>query len=143
MPTPVTVSTTTGTPDITKLLGSTTSSTKKSSNGFDKDMFMALLVAQLKNQNPLEPADSSQFMQQAATLAQVEQMTQMTTATSNTASWQRSLAGAALLGKTVTGQDKAGITHTGVVEKVSLSSNSVSLTVDGASIDLTTVTTVK
>ena len=36
------------------------------------DMFLQLLIAQLQNQNPLEPMDGSALMQQTSTLANVE-----------------------------------------------------------------------
>lgn len=39
----------------------------------DKDMFMQLLVEQLKNQDPLNPTDSSQFVTQLAQFQQLEQ----------------------------------------------------------------------
>ncbi len=38
----------------------------------DKDMFLQLLVAQLKNQDPLNPTDSSQFVTQLAQFEQLE-----------------------------------------------------------------------
>jgi flagellar basal-body rod modification protein FlgD len=38
-----------------------------------KNMFLQLLVAQLKNQDPLNPADSTQFMTQLAQFQQLEQ----------------------------------------------------------------------
>ena len=39
----------------------------------DKNMFLQLLVAQLKNQNPMNPTDSMQFVQQLAQFQQLEQ----------------------------------------------------------------------
>ena len=39
----------------------------------DKNMFLQLLVAQLENQDPLNPTDSMQFVQQLATFQQLEQ----------------------------------------------------------------------
>jgi flagellar basal-body rod modification protein FlgD len=39
----------------------------------DKDTFLKLLVAQLKHQNPLEPADGLQFVTQLAQFTQLEQ----------------------------------------------------------------------
>lgn len=39
----------------------------------DKDGFLKLLIAQLKAQDPLSPADSTQFVQQLATFSQLEQ----------------------------------------------------------------------
>jgi flagellar basal-body rod modification protein FlgD len=43
----------------------------------DTDTFLSLLVAQLKNQDPLNPADGTQFVTQLATFSGVEQSTQM------------------------------------------------------------------
>lgn len=47
-------------------------------NGVDrlanKDIFMQLLVAQLKNQNPLNPSDGVEFMSQLTSFSQLEQL---------------------------------------------------------------------
>ena len=51
---------------------STTSATS-SSTTVDKNMFLQLLVAQLKNQDPLNPTDSMQFVTQLAQFQQLEQ----------------------------------------------------------------------
>lgn len=42
-----------------------------------KDTFLQLLVAQIKNQDPLSPTDGVQFLSQLAQFTQVEQSTQM------------------------------------------------------------------
>jgi flagellar basal-body rod modification protein FlgD len=39
----------------------------------DKNLFLQLLVAQLKNQDPLNPTDSTQFVTQLAQFQQLEQ----------------------------------------------------------------------
>ncbi|HWQ56901.1 MAG TPA: flagellar hook capping FlgD N-terminal domain-containing protein [Bryobacteraceae bacterium] len=38
-----------------------------------KDTFLQLLVAQIKNQNPLNPADGAQFLAELAQFSQLEQ----------------------------------------------------------------------
>jgi flagellar basal-body rod modification protein FlgD len=43
------------------------------STGADKNMFLQLLVAQLKNQDPLNPSDGTQFVAQLAQFQQLEQ----------------------------------------------------------------------
>ena len=43
----------------------------------DKSTFIQLLVAQLKNQNPLNPADGTQFVTQLAQFTTLEQSLQM------------------------------------------------------------------
>ena len=43
-------------------------------NGLGKETFLKLLVAQLKNQNPLNPADGMEFVSQLAQFSQLEQI---------------------------------------------------------------------
>jgi flagellar basal-body rod modification protein FlgD len=45
-----------------------------------QDQFLALLIAQLKNQDPLNPVDNTEFIAQLAQFSQLEQAKQMTTA---------------------------------------------------------------
>lgn len=45
----------------------------KQSTGMNKDDFLKLFVTQLQNQDPLNPQDGTQFIQQLAQLSQVEQ----------------------------------------------------------------------
>ncbi len=78
------------------LFGATAGSTapKKS---LDKDAFMTLLVTQLKNQDPMNPSDSSQLAAQLAQFTSVEQLTQLNEAVT---SQEISLREATLLSKT-------------------------------------------
>jgi flagellar basal-body rod modification protein FlgD len=43
----------------------------------NKDMFLQLMVAQLKNQNPLNPMEGTDFLQQLSQISGVEQMVEM------------------------------------------------------------------
>ena len=43
----------------------------------DDQMFMKLMIAQLQNQDPTSPADTSDFMQQISSMTMVETMTEM------------------------------------------------------------------
>ena len=53
--------------------------TKKSKNNstVDSDMFLSLLVAEMQNQDPLEPTSNTEWVSQYATFTQVEKMTEM------------------------------------------------------------------
>jgi flagellar basal-body rod modification protein FlgD len=42
-----------------------------------KETFLKLLVAQIQNQNPLNPADGTQFVSQLAQFSELEQIIQM------------------------------------------------------------------
>ena len=53
--------------------GAGSAATAATSAGQTKNMFMQLLVAQLKNQDPMSPADGTQFIAQLAQFQQLEQ----------------------------------------------------------------------
>lgn len=57
----------------------TQSSARSSESGAsdEKNLFMTLLVAQLKNQDPLDPQDSSAFVAQLAQFNTLDQLTQI------------------------------------------------------------------
>jgi len=64
----------------TSSYSSSSSSSENSSNAsastaqsVDKNMFMRLMIAQLQNQDPLNPTDGTQFVGQLAQFQQLEQ----------------------------------------------------------------------
>ena len=119
-------------------------STKDSAVGFDKDMFMKLLVAQLKNQNPMQPTDSSAYMQQMAVFAQVEKLGQLLDSQKASQATQQRLSAEALVGMQVTGSDSDANQITGTVTSVQLDGTSPVLTLaDGSTLDLSTITKVE
>jgi flagellar basal-body rod modification protein FlgD len=78
----------------------------KSSTMLGKDDFLKLLVAQLKNQDPMSPMDNSQMLQQSAAFSTVEQLqniNQTLQASSGNGTAVSLAAGAALVGRPVTG----------------------------------------
>lgn len=70
----------------------------------DKDMFMRLMLAQLENQNPLQPQDGAEFLSQLAQFTQVEGISKLNTSVQDIASLYRStqtLQATALVGRNV------------------------------------------
>ncbi len=67
------------------------SSNSITGNGDMSQLFTKLLIAQIKNQNPLEPTDPSQFVSQLTQLSQVESMQQMVAQTNASASMLESM----------------------------------------------------
>ena len=53
---------------------STSSSSTAAANGSSSELFTTLLVAQIKNQDPLSPTDPSQFVNQLTQLSQTESL---------------------------------------------------------------------
>lgn len=62
--------------------------------GAEFDSFIRLLTAQVQNQDPLSPLDSTQFVEQLATFSALEQQVQTNTHLQSIADLVRSLNGA-------------------------------------------------
>src|SRR3954463_1960721 len=85
-----------------------------------KDVFMKLLVAQMRYQDPSNPVDSSQMMSQTATFSQVEKLEQLVNQNASMLALQESATAGALVGRTATYTDTTGASKTGVVTSVRL-----------------------
>ncbi len=57
--------------------GNTTTQAAAKASPASKEVFMQLLVAQVKNQNPLNPTDGVQFLTQLAQFTELEQLAGM------------------------------------------------------------------
>jgi flagellar basal-body rod modification protein FlgD len=90
---------------IQGVTGSSTQSAATSGT-LGKDDFLRLMVAQLRNQDPLNPMDNTQFVAQTAQFSSLEQLQNMNKSLDKLAAAQTGNSGAvgasALLGKTVT-----------------------------------------
>ena len=104
-----------------------------------KDMFLKLLVAQLKYQNPMEPVDSSQFMAQTAQFTMVETMQEMAARTEALIVGEASQRAAGLLGRQVSYTDNTGAVQTGVVTGTRFFSDGPVLLIGSAQVSLADV----
>ncbi|HET8707319.1 MAG TPA: flagellar hook assembly protein FlgD [Pseudomonadales bacterium] len=89
---------------------SKSSSSTKDTNAANKNEFLQLMIAQLKNQDPLSPQDGTAFLSQLAQFSQVDGIQQLNTTMSDMASSYRSsqaLQASALVGRSV--QVESGI----------------------------------
>lgn len=113
---------------------SSSSSSTSQSNTLNYNEFLQLLIAQLQNQDPTNPSDSTQFVSELASFSAVEQQvnTNSKLDTLLTQNWL-SEAGS-LIGKTVTSSD--GKT-TGTVASVAITSSGATATLsDGSTMAL-------
>lgn len=53
---------------------STSKASTKGNGSLDKDAFLQLLVAEMSNQDPLEPSSNTEYVAQLATFSQVEEL---------------------------------------------------------------------
>jgi flagellar basal-body rod modification protein FlgD len=118
----------------------TTTDAGSSKSVADQDTFLKLLVAQLKYQDPSNPADSTQFLAQTAQFTQVEKLGQI----ADMMQAQQLIGASALVGRVVTYQDADGMTQTGVVTKTKLNGDSEpTLVVGNTDVQLSKVTEVQ
>lgn len=114
-----------------KSMNSTSAST--SNSALDKDAFLQLLVAQMKYQDPLEPASNTEYIAQLATFSQVEELQNVSAAMTNAEA-------NALLGSTVVIKTKSESGEEnyigGVVERVVNQDGKTYLGVNGSLYDI-------
>jgi flagellar basal-body rod modification protein FlgD len=129
--------------NVTSLYTGSTTGAKKSGNLSDKDTFLKLLVAQLKYQDPSNPADSTQFLAQTAQFTQVEKLADISEAMTTMVAAQNLQSVSNLVGKTIAYKDAAGAEVTGVVSSATLGGSSPTLKVGNTDVPLSSVTEVR
>jgi flagellar basal-body rod modification protein FlgD len=99
--------------------------------------FLKLMVAQLQAQNPLEPGNSNEFVNELAQLTQTEQTTNLANASELSGAVQ-------LIGHKVAYNSPSGASATGTVQSVQSSSSGTTVTVEGVTgITLASITEVE
>jgi flagellar basal-body rod modification protein FlgD len=107
-----------------------------------KDVFLQLLVAQMRYQDPNSPASTTEFMSQTATFTQVEKLEEIAAQNASLVALQRSLSAGALVGHTVSYTGEDGSTRTGTVGSVKITGDEPSAVVDGVDVPLGRLTEV-
>ncbi len=107
---------------------STSSSSSAASEAIDlsTDQFLAVFVAELQNQDPLEPTDNSEYIAQMASLSQLSQMEDLNSQLQTLSDSFKYYAGTSLsiqgagtlIGRTVAYTDSEGETATGVIDSI-------------------------
>jgi len=103
----------------------------------DSEVFMSLLVSQLRNQDPSSPMDTNQMISQTTQLAMMEKMTELTATSTENFSLQMRIAAAAIVGKEVSYLDpKTGLPVTGTADSVSFAGAVPTVSVGGKDVPL-------
>ncbi|MCQ1948274.1 flagellar hook assembly protein FlgD [Arthrobacter sp. zg-Y1171] len=97
----------------------------------DSEVFMHLLVTQLRNQDPSSPMDTNQMISQTTELASMEQLTAMAKMDEENFSLQMRIAAAALIGQTVTYTNDDGVAVTGTAKSVSYAAGVPTVNING------------
>lgn len=117
---------------VTTNTATTTTSASKETKGttdLGYDAFLQLLIAEMQNQDPLEPTTNTEWISQMATFSQLEELQSLSSTTENSQIFS-------LVGKnvTVSVEDTSGntILKSGVVDFISMSGGKAKFSVDGA-----------
>lgn len=111
-------------------------------NGLGKEDFLKLLIAQLKNQDPLNPMKDTEFIAQLANFSTLEQMSNMNNNMEEflkLQQYQNTVIAVTMIGKEVISIDG----QSGVVSGVTIDENGVSLAVGDKKIALSQVKEIK
>lgn len=104
----------------------------------NSETFLNLLVAEMTNQDPLEPTSNTEFVTQMAQFTSLQYA-------QDSSKYAQSNYAASLVGKTVTASKMDGSDHvikTGVVEQVVKSGDTYNVIVDGVTFDLANIQSV-
>lgn len=112
----------------------TSDNTKLSSKAF-----LQLLVAQLQYQDPSKPVDTSSFMNETATLTQVQSSEQTAQVSSDMLAAQRAQTASSLVGHTVSYTGADGSLVTGYVSAATISTAKPTLKIGDANVDLSQI----
>jgi flagellar basal-body rod modification protein FlgD len=116
--------------------------TTTGTNSPDKDMFLQLLVAQMRNQDPANPTDSSEFLAQTAQFTALEKMQQVADQTSQMVALQVAFGASSMVGRTVSYAGPDGAMLSGVVSSVRFEATGPVLQVNGEDVHFAEVQSV-
>jgi flagellar basal-body rod modification protein FlgD len=108
----------------------------------NSEMFMKMLVIQLKNQDPTSPMDTNAMIGQTTQLAMMEKLTELSSTSSEDFGLQMRTTAAALIGKAVSYDGTDGEPVSGKVESVSFSGSMPTVTIDGKAVNLDAIISV-
>ncbi|MFN3865163.1 MAG: flagellar hook assembly protein FlgD [Demequina sp.] len=102
----------------------------------DSEVFMSLLVAQLRHQDPSSPMDTTQMIAQQTQLASMEKLTEIAEVSQEQFALTMRLAAMGLVGRGVSYTDADGAVVTGTASSASFAYAVPTLSVDGYDVDL-------
>jgi flagellar basal-body rod modification protein FlgD len=111
--------------------------------GLKTEDFIKMMITQLQNQDPMQPAKNEELLAQMSQISQMESSGQLTKTLKGITQQNQIGSAAALIGKSVEGLDVNNKELTGNVVSVSVTSDGASLELDnGQSLPLDRVTSI-
>jgi flagellar basal-body rod modification protein FlgD len=117
--------------DATTPPATTGTTVSRTDNSLGQDDFLQLMMLQLKNQDPLNPSDPTQYLSELANFSTLQQETSIAASSQQSATQQSTAAALGLLGHTVSYTDSSGATQSGAVQKIDFTASGPTLTIGG------------
>lgn len=131
---------------VSSTSSSTSTSSTTTTNGFSQmgsDEFVKVMLAQLQQQDPLNPSDSDQLLTQMSQIKQLESNTELMDTLTDTSLKQSIGSAGNLIGSYCKGLDSDGKSVEGTVTSVSVQNKEVYLSLeDGSTLPLNNITNV-
>jgi flagellar basal-body rod modification protein FlgD len=120
--------------------GTATPAASLPSDQLGRETFLKLMVAQLRNQDPMNPQDSAEFLAQTAQFTSLEKLDAVAQQTSQALAAQMAFGASTLAGRSVTYLGEDGVTElTGTVDTVRFTATGPVLSVGGTEIPINNV----
>jgi flagellar basal-body rod modification protein FlgD len=104
--------------------------------------FIQMMITELQNQDPTNPMDSSQMLQEITQMGQISTAEQLDTTLTGMETGQNLSNASAMIGMQVEGTDSAGNSVNGTVSSVTISNGSPTLNVGSSTLTLDEITNI-
>ena len=105
--------------------------------------FIKMMVAELENQDPMNPMSNTEMLQQISQMRSITSNDRLTNGIESLTLGQALSTASSLIGKTVTGVNTLGLEVEGKVDKVTIENGEAKLYVDNSIIHVGSVTAIK
>jgi flagellar basal-body rod modification protein FlgD len=103
------------------------------------DDFLKMLITELQNQDPTNPTDNNQILQQISEMSNIQATTSLTSSLTAMLTEQNLSAASALVGKSVQGLADDGTTASGTVDSVPISNGAPKLNIGQQTMSLSNI----
>ena len=119
------------------------SSAVSSYTSLSRQDFMNIMISEMSHQDPMNPVENQDFLNQLAQLESLQAMAELTQGIEALLRLQHIGSASALIGRQVAGSDSSGNPVSGTVEKVVMRSGQAAIVVDGTELPLERITEVQ
>ena len=113
-----------------------TSSSDSNKSVLSQDDFLKIMIAELTNQDPLEPLDNSEFLNQLTQIQTLEATTRLSDGIQSLILGQQITTAGVLIGRGVIGVDATGAPVEGIVDRIILQDGEVLLGVGDSTLPI-------